>query len=376
MSCAEDDSQDEAVDAEVETPSLFCGDREFIDPASGETLVRPETYYPRAIATALAAYQREPRASASSCVEARAQIAALDELHARDPDVLDQLGGLPEADDDVAPAQEDIEVSSSALRIWDGRDATTYATPVVTVQFLSLAAPGTRYRCTGFIVSPRHVLTAAHCAPGAGSKSVQWESIAGDSNAIFNVNVYIHPNFVGGAQTTPLAPAYDLALLEVPQRAETDIMDSSANRFRIHTGDTIIGQSLRLRGTGNIGYGAGEIKAPGLAQRPYQDQTAEISSHSGGLFRALAETSVRACRGDSGGPAVEIGNYTQPVVWGVFSGYSSNNSNLCPASGATMYWAKTSLARDWIEEKMKVLLGAAFQCARFGDAGKTYRRCW
>lgn len=370
LSCA-DEQEDNPLDPASETPSLFCGDQEFVDPESGAILVRPEVYYPGAISSSLSSYGQKPTALAATCSEARAQVVILSALYASAPAILDQSDRMAATEADDAGLPEQAEP-----RIWDGRDATTYNTPVVTVQFVSLASPGIRYRCTGFIVSARHVLTSAHCAPGAGTRSIEWETIAGNSNAVFDVNVYVHPSFVGGVQTTPLSPAYDLALLEIPQRTETEIMASSANRFRIHTGDTVVGQSLRLRGTGNTGDSPGQIKSPGVAQRPYQDQNAEISYHSGGAFRAPAETYVRACRGDSGGPAVEIGNYTQPVVWGVFSGYAGPDTGFCPATGATMYWAKTSLARAWIEQKMQVLFGAGFHCGVYGDAGQTYRRCW
>src|SRR4028118_2031611 len=86
------------AEAETETPSLFCGAFEWIDPVSGDTFVHPETYYPRAIINALAAYGRSPSDATISCEEARTQVAALRDLYAQDPGPLDRLGGNADVD--------------------------------------------------------------------------------------------------------------------------------------------------------------------------------------------------------------------------------------------------------------------------------------
>ena len=322
--CLEDEDMSAVSQPELETPSIRCGTVTYTDSETGGELYFPEVYYPKALASALHSYGLEDVEQAENCEAAREQSKTLSELFEADPEPL--IGDDLEGDDRIPePAENDVDPDEDAVqpRIWNGEATALYNTPVVTLLFDDTTGATNGFLCSGFIVSKRHVLTSAHCVPAAGTNQIDWEAAAGGSAAHnMSVNVYIHPKYSGGVQSTPLRPSYDLALVEMPDNSYTDIMDSSANRFRFHTGSTAIGQSLRLRGTGYRSETPNSEAQSGVSDMPKNDAKIEVQYHSGGYFRAKSTNNSRACRGDSGGPAIEKGNYSQPIVWGVFSGFS------------------------------------------------------
>lgn len=276
---------------------------------------------------------------------------------------------------DVIGQPAEFDLDDDASRLWNGATASSYLTPVVYINFVA----GSGYACTGSIISKRHILTSAHCAPGAGPHFIYFEAVAGLSWGTSTATTYIHPNFVGGHQSTPLSPSYDLAIIEVPTSAAIiSHMSSSSNRFRFYSGNTVVGTDLRLRGMGHRDNSGTNTPSPGVADQPVNDLKVNLAAHSGGYFRGFTSSSLRACAGDSGGPSIEKRMYSRPIVWGAFSGYSSSGAGAyCPSgSGKTMWWAKTNVAASWIESSMKPVFGSSFKCKVYGSSGRTYRRCW
>lgn len=164
-------------------------------------------------------------------------------------------------------------------------------------------------RCSGVLVGPDLVLTAAHC-------------VQNDPLAALVV-------FYGGSR--PVAPFYQVESITRFGVAEGDVPDEFLARLQQLSLDTAVlklaapahgrmplrlasaGRSplpsrLRLAGIGLSGEGAGTLKTVRL--RP-------VLFTSTGLTIARAE-GARICSGDSGGPVV-ADTKQGPVLWGVAS---------------------------------------------------------
>ncbi len=118
-----------------------------------------------------------------------------------------------------------------------------------------------RSSCTGVLVRPDLVMTAAHCLvdPDTGAKADprQVEFRAGWRNGKSiamrrGVAALIHPNYLGGSEVNGKQLRYDMALI----RLEAPIQSTHANPFRVggnvHTGNEV----------SVVSYGKGRNNAP------------------------------------------------------------------------------------------------------------------
>jgi hypothetical protein len=195
--------------------------------------------------------------------------------------------------------------------------------------------------CTGAMIAPKIVLTAAHCVqPGSEYKIVEYG--ADRQPSLQDVKaVAIHPGFNMQTMLAHRATA-DVALmqLEAPARGKAPAVLGAPNiPILVGSRFTIAGIGVTVRGDGKSG---GAIRVAGLVAtgKPGTLQIRLVDPVGQGTRDGLG-----ACTGDSGAPVFED-KQTGPAIVGVVS-WSTGPNGSAGCGGLTGVTPLT-LYRDWL----------------------------
>ena len=195
--------------------------------------------------------------------------------------------------------------------------------------------------CTGTLIAPTVVLTAAHCVqPGAVYKLAETGS-DGKPQLADTRAVTIHPAFNLQAMTAHRATA-DVALLQLqnpPQGKSPAALAPPLTITSAGTRLTVAGIGVTIPGSGKS---AGSVRVASLAVtgKPGTLQVRLVDPTTGGTREGIG-----ACTGDSGGPVIQDGP-DGPRIVGVISW--STGPNAGPGCGGLTGVTPLTLYRDWV----------------------------
>merc|ERR1711997_1217087 len=206
--------------------------------------------------------------------------------------------------------------------------------------------------CGGTLISPIHVLTAAHCTGSSNFDIIVGEhdvSSSSDGTRHEVCRVVRHPSYNSPSQ---LNNDFSIVVLRTPvtlgARAVPACLPDSS-----HAGDTLAGQSLTVSGWGTLSSGGSQpnvlhkVSVPAITNAACSQAYAQYTITNAMLCAGDTQNGgIDSCQGDSGGPLTYSNNGRATLVGVVSWGIG------CAQAGYPGVYARVTEGLDFINAQL------------------------